>query len=222
MAAMDHDQRPPDTVVDNVAVAARQPSLHDALAAGPAIDRDFVGATRHDLADGAWVEHVPAWVTGSDELFGQVVAAARWRIQTMRMYDDVVTCPRLSTAWTLAELPDDLSVVRVMAATISRRHRVALTRVSANLYRDGRDSVAWHGDRGARDVTSATVAVLSLGATRPFRLRQRDGHGRLDLAPRAGDLVVMGGTCQRTWQHCVPKVASAGPRISIMFRPAAW
>jgi len=34
-----------------------------------------------------------------------------------------------------------------------------------------------------------------------------------------GDLLVMGGSCQRTWQHSVPKVRQAAPRIAIMFRP---
>ena len=38
--------------------------------------------------------------------------------------------------------------------------------------------------------------------------------------PINGDLLVMGGTCQRTWEHAVPKTARpTGPRISIQFRP---
>ena len=36
------------------------------------------------------------------------------------------------------------------------------------------------------------------------------------LAP--GDLLVTGGKTQRTWEHSVPKVARAGPRISLAFR----
>lgn len=208
--------------VGAVTLAARQPSLLDAVATTPSHDAAFATARTHELADGAWLEHVPGWLTGADEVFEAVAEAADWHAQAMRMYDEVVACPRLTASWTVADLPHSLSLLRALAAGISQRHRVALTRVAANLYRDGDDSVAWHGDRGARDVATATVAVLSLGATRPFRLRQRDGDARLALAPASGDLLVMGGTCQRTWQHCVPKVSDAGPRISVMFRPATW
>ncbi|MGH3205256.1 MAG: alpha-ketoglutarate-dependent dioxygenase AlkB, partial [Streptosporangiaceae bacterium] len=89
------------------------------------------------------------------------------------------------------------------------------------LYRDGRDSVAWHGDtigRGSREDTM--VAILSLGAPRALLLRPRDGGSRLRYEVGHGDLLVMGGSCQRTWEHAVPKTAqAAGPRISVQFRP---
>ena len=93
-----------------------------------------------------------------------------------------------------------------------------LVAITANLYRDGNDSVAWHGDRIGRKHADTVVAILSLGSTRRFLLRP-DGGGpsiRYELAP--GDLIVLGGTCQKTWEHCVPKRAWAGPRISVMFR----
>lgn len=213
---------PTSRLVHGVEVAPRQPTLLDAVDREPAFDRSFARVRRHELAAGAWVDVVPRWVTAPDDLFQRIVDAAAWQAQTMRMYDDVVPCPRLTTAWAPGDLPGSLAVLRAMGAALSQRHRVALTRISANLYRDGHDSVALHGDRGARDVRAATVAVVSLGATRPFRLRQRGGEGRLDLAPASGDLLVMGGTCQRTWRHGVPKVADAGPRISVMFRPERW
>ena len=78
--------------------------------------------------------------------------------------------------------------------------------MSANLYRDGRDSVAWHGDRVGPRGHETVVAILSLGSPRRFLLRPRGGGPSLRLTPAAGDLLVLGGTCQRTWQHCVPKV----------------
>lgn len=205
-----------------IALAPRQSSLLDAIAQRPSFDEAVASMRRHELTRGAWVDVVPAFVRGAAHLFDDVAAAAVWHAQQMMMYEEVVDCPRLTAAWTVADLPEDLAVLRAMAAAISQRYRVALTQVSANLYRDGSDSVAWHGDRGARDVERATIAVLSLGASRPFRLRERDGAGRLSLRPASGDLLVMGGTCQRTWQHTVPKVADAGPRISVMFRPASY
>lgn len=205
-----------------VALAPRQLSLTDDPTIPTHFDRTWTIARRHALAQGAWVEETPGFVRGAEALFTTVFHAAEWNTQHMVMFERMVRCPRLVTSWTVADLPPALLVLRAMAAALSQRHRVALTRVSANLYRDGRDAVAWHGDSGARDVATATVAVLTLGAARPFRLRERDGGGRLELRPGAGDLLVMGGTCQRTWQHAVPRVAQAGPRISIMFRPATW
>lgn len=98
-----------------------------------------------------------------------------------------------------------------------------LPQTGANLYRDGADSVAWHGDRVARELPEAVVALVSLGGVRPFRLRpkdRRDGTPAVDYRPGPGDLLVLGGSCQRTWQHAVPKVQAATPRISVQFRHA--
>ena len=94
-------------------------------------------------------------------------------------------------------------------------------------YRDERDSVAWHGDTIGRGSTQDTmVAIVSLGEARPLLLRPRGGTGAgQDAGSRRynlghGDLIVMGGSCQRTWEHAVPKSARpAGPRISVQFRP---
>ena len=196
-----------------------QPTLLDTRDA-PGLDRDFHTAARRELGDEAWIEAVPGWVTGADRLFDTVLDAGDWGRREMMMYDDIVVQPRLQASWPMGELPRELDLLRAMGAALSARYRSALTRVSANLYRDGRDSVAWHGDRVARDLPDAVVACVSLGHRRPFRLRPRGGGASIVLEPGRGDLVVMGGTCQRTWQHCVPKVRDAGPRICVMFREA--
>jgi len=199
--------------------APLQPSLlDDGRQVG--FDRSFAARHRHDLGDDAWVDVVPAWVDASDTLFHAVLDGGDWGQSTMTMYDEVVTQPRLSTAWKVGDLPPDLTTLRAIGAALSDRYRVALTRISANLYRDGRDSVAWHGDRVARDLPTSTIAVVSLGHRRAFRLRPRGGGASLAFEVGRGDLVVMGGSCQRTWQHSVPKVRSAGPRICVMFREA--
>lgn len=199
--------------------APLQPSLLDAGVAAR-FDRDFAACHRHDLGQDAWVDVVPGWLAGSDALFQTVLDHGDWGQSTMTMYDEIVVQPRLSTSWTLGELPADLRILRAIGATLSDRYRVALTRISANLYRDGRDSVAWHGDRVARDLPTATIAVLSLGHRRAFRMRPRGGGASLAFELGRGDLAVMGGSCQRTWQHSVPKVRQAGPRICVMFREA--
>ena len=103
---------------------------------------------------------------------------------------------------------------------LGRRYGVRLPSISANLYRDGRDSVAWHGDRIGDVRSDAVVAILSLGSTRTLLLRPDGGGPSIAFPMRSGDLLVQGGTCQRTFEHCVPKRAHAGPRISVMFRQA--
>lgn len=88
------------------------------------------------------------------------------------------------------------------------------------LYRNGRDSVAWHGDTIGRGSThDSAVAILSLGSPRALLLRPRGGGPTLPHELGHGDLVVMGGSCQRTWEHAVPKtVRPTGPRISVQYR----
>jgi alkylated DNA repair dioxygenase AlkB len=195
---------------------AHQPSL---LGAGPpsvdpgALDR----SQRIVLDDSAWVEYLPSWVAGHEALFAELVATTTWRAERRPMYDRVVDVPRL-----LAALPDDgpghpvLEQIRLLLAT---RYQTAFPRLSLGYYRDGHDSVAYHGDTTARDLPEAIVATVSLGEPRRFLLRPRDGGRARAFALGWGDLIVMGGACQRTWRHAVPTVAHAGPRIAVMYRP---
>ena len=128
------------------------------------------------------------------------------------MYDRVVDVPRLETrAWT--ERP----LLERMARCLGRHYGVALPSISANLYRDGNDSVAWHGDRIGQ--VRATLSSRSCPRRHPHAAAApRRRRPSLSFPLRSGDLLVQGGTCQRTFEHCVPKRAHAGPRISVMFR----
>ena len=180
----------------------------------PSFDPDLTGIERRDLGSGAWCDTLSGWVRGGDALFATLAESAPWAAHERPMYDRMVVEPRLTTrAW---DEPPEL--VAAMAAALSSHYRCDLTTVSANLYRDGRDSVAWHGDRVGRRRAEAVVAIVSLGAPRRFLLRPKGGGRSLRLTPASGDLLVLGGTCQRTWEHSVPKCATAGPRISVMFR----
>ena len=58
------------------------------------------------------------------------------------------------------------------------------------------------------------VAIVSFGDPRRLALRPRGGGESLSFEMGHGDLLVMGGSCQRTWEHAVPKIASAGGRGS--------
>lgn len=197
-----------------------QPSLLDQPGpAGPTFSPAFAGSERRVLGAGAWVDVVPAWCDGHGELFERVLNAGGWTEHQMQMYGEMVTQPRLRAHWGTRELPATLGALHDAVELLSRRYRVPLDRVTANLYRDGRDGVAWHGDTDLRDRDRAVVAVLTLGTARAFHLRPRGGGPAVRLAPRPGELLVMGGTCQRTWQHAVPKTTrDVGPRICVMFR----
>jgi alkylated DNA repair dioxygenase AlkB len=189
-----------------------QPSLLDDGV--PRADPSLAGIRRTDLGRGAWLDELPGWVTGADALFEAVLAQAPWAAHERPMYDKVVPEPRLTTrAWASPPAP-----VVDMARALSAHYRRDLGVVSANLYRTGRDSVAWHGDRVGRTQDETVVAILSLGSPRRFLVRPKGGGPSRRLVPRSGDLLVLGGTCQRTFQHCVPKAREAGPRISVMFR----
>lgn len=185
----------------------------------PSFDSAFVRAERRELGAGAWVDVARGWCDGHDELFTRVLEAGGWQQHDMQMYGERVHQPRLRAHWGTADLPVGLAVLHEAVEVLSRRYRTALDRVTANLYRDGDDAVAWHGDRELRDRDRSVVAVLTLGTARAFHLRPKGGGPSVRLLPQPGDLVVMGGTCQRTWDHAVPRTRRAvGPRICVMFR----
>jgi alkylated DNA repair dioxygenase AlkB len=199
-----------------------QPSLLDgAEAVTPiAFDPTFDGLERRHLEPDAWVDHRPGWVSGADALFDALLHAVGWEQRRTRMYDEVVTEPRLTARYRLDDGEPPLPILRDMADCLSERYGVAFTQVGCNLYRSGSDSVAWHGDRVARELPEAIVALISLGEPRAFKLRPKGGGSSIGYLPGRGDLLVMGGSCQRTWDHAVPKVRHAGPRMSVQFRHA--
>jgi alkylated DNA repair dioxygenase AlkB len=156
-------------------------------------------------------------VSGHEALFAQLLATTAWRAERRPMYDRVVDVPRL-----LATLPEDgpgHPVLEQIRQLLGARYGTDFVRRTLGYYRDGRDSVAWHGDTTARELPEAVVATVSLGEPRRFLLRPRDGGRARAYALGWGDLIVMGGACQRTWRHAVPKVSHAGPRIAVMYRP---
>ncbi|RST07741.1 alpha-ketoglutarate-dependent dioxygenase AlkB [Streptomyces sp. WAC07149] len=176
------------------------------------------------LGAGAWVDHLSGWLTGADALFERLAADVPWRAERRQMYDREVEVPRLLAHYREGE-PLPHPVLTEARDALGRHYAAELGEPFATaglcLYRDGRDSVAWHGDRTGRSATEDTmVAILSVGDPRDLVLRPRDGGPTLLRLPLGhGDLVVMGGSCQRTMEHAVPKTARAvGPRISIQFR----
>ncbi len=179
---------------------------------------------RTPLAHGAWVDLRPGWLAGSAAVFGRLAEVVPWRAEKRHMYDKVVAVPRLLCFYGEdAPLPDPvLTAAReALSAHYGPELGEPFRTAGLCLYRDGRDSVAWHGDTIGRGRTEDTmVAILSLGTPRALLLRPRAGGASLRFEIGHGDLLVMGGSCQRTWEHAVPKTSqAAGPRISVQFRP---
>ena len=195
-----------------------QPSL---LAVGETIeiDRTFTGLRRVQLDEESWVDHAPGWVSGADRLFEELLAGRSWGQRSRKMYDQTVREPRLTSGWNLGSgEPLQPPVLEEMRVALTERYGREFDSAGFNLYRDGRDSVAWHGDRIAKEIEDPIVALVSLGEPRKFLLRRKGGGRSRVFIPGRGDLLVTGGKTQRTWEHSIPKVAQAGPRISIAFR----
>ena len=182
------------------------------------------GLARTTLTRGAWVDYRPGWLAGADQLFDALHHDVPWHAERREMYERMVDVPRLLKFYGEGEtLPHP--VLAQARDTLSASYATELGEpfVTAGmcLYRDGRDSVAWHGDRIGRARNLDTmVAILSIGSARSLMLRPRGGGHSIGFSLGHGDLVVMGGSCQRTWDHCIPKTTKpVGPRISIQFRP---
>jgi alkylated DNA repair dioxygenase AlkB len=208
-------------------VSTYQPSMFD-LMGGPAA---AVGALpgrlrRHVLTAGAWVDVLPGWVEGSDAVFETLLSGVDWRAERRQMYDGVVDVPRLLRWYGGGETLPHPALTEARArlnAHYAGELGEEFVTAGMCLYRDGRDSVAWHGDTQGRSATTDTmVAIVSFGSPRNLMLRPRaGGHETLRFPLGHGDLIVMGGSCQRTWEHAIPKTARpVGPRVSVQFRPA--
>jgi alkylated DNA repair dioxygenase AlkB len=182
----------------------------------------FDRVQRLQLDERCWLDLVGSWLPGHAELFELLQDTAPWQQRERRMYDKDVLEPRLVAAWagdTLAELPVQLQEVRAAA---SDRYRVDFDSVLVNLYRDGRDGVAWHGDTVRKRLPEAVVVTVGLGERRRFLLRPGEsGPAVHTLHSGQGDLVVMGGRTQHEWQHTVPKSSRAGARMSVTMRHSA-
>jgi alkylated DNA repair dioxygenase AlkB len=193
-----------------------QPSLFDTEST--AFDPAFTGMERIPLDDSAWVDVLPSWLRGSDALFRTLLDTLPWKQRTRQLYEQERIEPRLTAGWHRESGPLKPAILEEMRTALSTHYAVELDSAGFNLYRDGRDSVAWHRDTIAKTLRAPIVALVSLGEPRRLLLRPRGGGSSQAFLLGHGDLLVTGGTAQRTWEHCVPKVARAGPRLSIAFR----
>lgn len=189
-----------------------------AEADAPAERLSFQGMRRDHLDDRSWLDVAPGWVPDHAALFDGLLEHAPWRQRSRTMWDKDVLEPRLVATWDAGE-PLPLQVAEVVAL-LDVRYGVAFDSCLVNLYRDGTDAVAWHGDTVRKRLRDPLVATVSLGARRSFLLKPVDGgQGVRRYRPGEGDLLVMGGACQHEWLHTVPRERTAsGARMSITLR----
>lgn len=182
-------------------------------------DEAYAGVERIELDGDSWVDHAAGWVRGADALFEALLQTRRWSQRTRWMYQRRVKEPRLTAPWSAdAGVPLEPPLLEAMRRSLSRRYGVRFDSIGFNLYRNGRDSVAWHRDHIRPEIEQPIIALVSLGERRRFLLRPRGGGASRPFALGRGDLFVTGGRANRDWEHAVPKVARAAPRISVAFR----
>ncbi len=200
--------------------------MFDAMPDGPdgPVLAPLTAMTRTELSGGAWIDYLQGWLTGSDQVLDVLLEHVPWRAERRRMYHRQVLVPRL-LCWYPGADPFPHPIMDAARDSLNAHYRPApddrFVTAGLCLYRDGADSVAWHGDRIGRGAHADTmVAILSVGSARTLTLRPRGGGTGPRFHLGHGDLLVMGGSCQRTWEHAVPKTAKpVGPRVSIQFRP---
>jgi alkylated DNA repair dioxygenase AlkB len=183
-------------------------------------DVAFRTATRSSLDPHSWVEIVPFWLTGADALFERLRAEVPWKEHYRRLFDRTFLEPRLTAEY--GRMQDAPPPLAAMADVLSKHYRIRYDSLWLNLYRDGCDSTGWHRDRFSCRQPECIVPVLTLGATRRFLIKPRQGGASVGFSPQSGDLVVMGGRCQQDWLHGVPKApGSREARISVNFQSSA-
>ncbi len=196
----------------------RQPSLFGTDQVG--VDPGFGSLDRRWLDSASYLDYCPGWLSGADAVFEQLVDGVAWLTRTVPMYDRVVDEPRLHSWWRASSgTPEPLPVLAEARPVLGERYGIVFDSIGLNYYRDRHDSVAWHRDRHQRSVRDPVVAIVSVGDRRPFRLRPHGGGASIAYHLGHGDLLVMGGCCQHSWEHTVPKMSTGvGPRISITYR----
>lgn len=191
------------------------------------VDRE-VAVERLDLGDGAWVDVARGWMAHADDLYELLLANVAWQTSQLFRYDHHVEERRLGASWR-SGTPLPHPALAEATRVLQHRYAAQFDGFGMIQYRDGSDGQAFHRDMDMRWLDDTVIAILTLGAQRPWLLRPRSarhtdvpGKGAThDLAPGPGDLHVMGGRTQADWEHSVPYLGPAstvGPRISIQWR----
>jgi len=180
---------------------------------------DAAPVERHMLDATSWVDIGRGWLPEANEVYAVLSDTLQWTQATIWTYDHERPEPRLS-AWCRPGTAAPHAAVTVIHKALRRRYGVELTGVGLSLYRDGRDAMGAHRDTDLRHCDETIIAIVSLGATRPWTLTPRGSRTpAFDVAPAAGDLLVLGGRAQADWLHGVPPASGVTDgRMSLQWR----
>lgn len=152
----------------------------------------------------------------------------QWREYQMEIFDKTVTAPRMiawyedkDNAGADQDGPDWTPELLAIRKKVEQETGLAFNAVLLNLYRNGKDGVAWHSDHTDKSGPDPIIASVSFGETRMFRLRHkfRKDIGQVEIPLHHGSFLLMAGTTNSFWQHQVPKTArDILPRINLTFR----
>jgi len=174
---------------------------------------------RRQLDPSSWVDVARGWLRDPQEVYAELAAGVPWRQAALWRYDHPRLEHRLSAS-VRPTLQGPHPAVLETHKALRRAYGVELSGVGLSWYRDGRDALGAHRDSDLRWCDDTLIAVLTLGAERPWLLRPARGTAaEVDLSPRSGDLLVMGGRAQADWLHGVPPVPGLRDgRISVQWR----
>jgi alkylated DNA repair dioxygenase AlkB len=182
---------------------------------------------RIDLDATSWVDLSRSWLSGADQLFEHLLTTVPWKATSLFRYDHHVDEKRLSSGWQRGR-PLPHPALADITRAIQRRYKVEFPSFGMIQYRDGSDGQGFHRDTDMRWLDDTIIAVLTLGAQRPWLLRPRTNRNvdlpnkgaTHDVAPASGDLLVVGGRSQADWEHSVQYLSRdrVGVRISLQWR----
>jgi alkylated DNA repair dioxygenase AlkB len=167
----------------------------------------------------------------ADSYLSAIVGSSRWRQDHIKIFGRSVLQPRL-TAWMgdrgasyrysgLLMTPEPWSeAVLQIKSAIEKALGLKFNSALLNYYRTGFDSMGWHRDNEPELGKDPTIASVSLGDLRIFKMRHYFNKSLgVDIELGHGDLLVMAGVMQSNWEHCLPKTRRPkGPRVNITFR----
>lgn len=192
------------------------------------------GVMTFDLGDGAWTKIWRGFIPVTKDYMNRYLRLGYLKQESIRIRGQERPMPRLTAYHSLTNLSYAYSgksfapykwhstLTEIDEEVCRATGYAAFNSVVVNLYRGGQDSIAWHSDDEPElgpSRTNILVASVTLGATRRFLLRNKRSNVVVGQELGDGDILLMGGTTQTHWQHCVPKTTKkVGPRLNFTFR----
>jgi alkylated DNA repair dioxygenase AlkB len=170
-------------------------------------------------------------VNESDRFFSELYADTKWQQNTIQIFGKPTRLPRL-TAWygdegksysysgieqNPAPWTPALSCIKERSEKVAK---VRFNSVLLNLYRNGRDSVAWHSDDEPELGQNPIIGSVNFGGTRCFSFKHKQIKERkVEIDLPHGSFLLMRGETQHHWLHQIAKTTkNVSPRINLTFR----